>query len=170
MKSVWSAVRLPPAVAMAPPAPPQYRRTLLSRLIQLPRISQLSLMVLRQIIRWPAKAALTMLGIIIGVAAVITLVSVGRGVENVVGADQRTGVRHGGLAAFAVAPGFHDDHGLDAGYGRCRQYCRRRSAGRGRVLGGLFPQSPPQAQCLLNRADRLAALFSSKLVSNSQCH
>src|SRR5512134_814671 len=32
------------------------------------------------------RAALTMLGIIIGVGAVITLVSVGRGVENYIGA------------------------------------------------------------------------------------
>jgi putative ABC transport system permease protein len=62
-RSVWSAVRLPPAVAMAPPAPPLYRRTFMAGLIGRAPISQLSLMVLRQMARWPARAALTTIGI-----------------------------------------------------------------------------------------------------------
>jgi len=70
--SVRSVLALAPAVAMRPPAPPRYRRTFLERLLINRFSSQLTLMSLRHLLRWPLRAALTALGVGLATALLIT--------------------------------------------------------------------------------------------------
>lgn len=72
LRSALAAAALPPAVAMAPPAPPYYRRGIMDRLIALLRLSQPTTMILRGILRWPLRAAMTSLGIALGVAVLVS--------------------------------------------------------------------------------------------------
>lgn len=71
LQAALYAARLPAAVAMAPPVPPRYRRTLLDRLLVLARMSQPTMMILRGILRWPVRAGLTALGIGLGTAVLV---------------------------------------------------------------------------------------------------
>ncbi|HSM43168.1 MAG TPA: FtsX-like permease family protein [Afifellaceae bacterium] len=75
LRSVWSAASMPPAVAMQPPAPPRYRRlwfelTGMGRLV-----SQLTMMAVRNLFRWPLRAALTILGVAMSAALLVTSLS-----------------------------------------------------------------------------------------------
>ena len=70
-RSIVSVVRLPPAVAMLPAAPTLYRSILGGRPLT-GRISQLTLMALRHLMRWPLRAATTALGISFAVALLVT--------------------------------------------------------------------------------------------------
>jgi putative ABC transport system permease protein len=72
LRSAMKAARLPPAVAMAPPAPPFYRRGAIDRVIAALRLSQPTTMILRGIFRWPLRAALTALGIAFAVAVLVS--------------------------------------------------------------------------------------------------
>ncbi|WP_163268946.1 ABC transporter permease [Chelativorans alearense] len=71
-RAIWSVVRLPPAVAMQPPAPTRYRSLLGagSRLLRV--FSQLTIMALRHLIRWPVRTLTTALGTSLAVALLIT--------------------------------------------------------------------------------------------------
>lgn len=72
-KAIWSAVALPPAVAMRPPAPTGYRSLFGGPAggFRLP-VSQLTVMALRHLVRWPVRTALTTLGTALPVALLIT--------------------------------------------------------------------------------------------------
>lgn len=70
--AVRRVVGLSPAVAMSPPAPTRFRRGLFDRLIGLFRPRQTTMMILRSIGRWPVRAGLTMLGIAMSVAMVVS--------------------------------------------------------------------------------------------------
>lgn len=70
--SVMRAVRLPPAEAMAPKPPTVYRRTIFERLGLFARLGEPSRMIVRHIIRWPLRAALTTLGISTGAALLVS--------------------------------------------------------------------------------------------------
>ena len=61
--AVRRVVALRPAVAMSPPAPTRFRRSLFDRAIGMMRPRQTTMMILRAITRWPLRAALTSLGI-----------------------------------------------------------------------------------------------------------
>ncbi|ODN68944.1 ABC transporter permease [Methylobrevis pamukkalensis] len=70
-RAIWSVARLPPAVAMRPPAPTRYRsRTGDGRATV--QVSQLTMMAMRHLLRWPVRAVLTTLGISFAVALLIT--------------------------------------------------------------------------------------------------
>ncbi len=71
LRSVLSTVRLSPAVAMSPPAPPHFSRGMLDRIGNLLRIRQTGMMILRSIARWPGRAAVTMFGMSAAVAVLI---------------------------------------------------------------------------------------------------
>lgn len=58
-----SAVRLTPAVAMSPPAPPAYRAGMVERLGQAAGFSAIGHMIVRHIARWPGRSAITVLGV-----------------------------------------------------------------------------------------------------------
>lgn len=70
--AIRSIVRLRPAQAMQPPAPPAYRATLLERLAAGRRPPPAALMVVRHIERRPLRAALTVIGIALAVALQIS--------------------------------------------------------------------------------------------------
>ncbi len=66
-KAAW----MPPAVAMLPPAPPQYRRLLGGKLGMSIRLPQTSLIAMRHLLRWPWRSAGGMLGISMSVAILV---------------------------------------------------------------------------------------------------
>jgi putative ABC transport system permease protein len=72
LQAVRSVLALAPAVAMQPPAPPRYRRMLEGRLAHALPVSQLTVMALRHIARWPLRAAATALGIALAVGLLVT--------------------------------------------------------------------------------------------------
>lgn len=69
--AVRQAVNLPPAVAMAPPAPVRYGRTWLSSIGLVRRLPQSSIMIFRHLLRFPARAMLTVAGIASAVALLV---------------------------------------------------------------------------------------------------
>lgn len=71
LRAVWDTVRLPPAVAMSPPAPPNFSRGWLDRGVAALRVRQTSMMILRSILRWPGRAAITVFGVISSVAMLV---------------------------------------------------------------------------------------------------
>lgn len=76
MKSVWAALKLAPAVAMQPPTPLRYRPLAIERIGLLKNVSQLTLMSLRHLIRWPVRVSLATLGLALaGALLVVSLFS-----------------------------------------------------------------------------------------------
>ncbi|WGW03323.1 ABC transporter permease [Tropicibacter oceani] len=71
MRSVLAAVRLAPAVAMAPPVPPSFRHGPVDRLASWARLSQSEMMILRGLMRWPVRALSTSFGLAFGVAVLV---------------------------------------------------------------------------------------------------
>jgi putative ABC transport system permease protein len=71
LRATWAATALAPAVAMAPAAPPAFRRGILDHVSALFRLPQTAMMVLRGIARWPLRAAFTSLGLSLGVAILV---------------------------------------------------------------------------------------------------
>lgn len=69
--SVWRAVRLPPAQAMAPPAPPVFRRSRLANTRLWRWLDQPTRIILRNVSRWPLRAGLTALGLSASVALLV---------------------------------------------------------------------------------------------------
>ncbi len=72
LKAVLDVLALSPAVAMQPPAPVRYQRSLLSRIGATPAMSQITVMSFRQLLRWPLRAGLTLLGLALAVALLVT--------------------------------------------------------------------------------------------------
>ena len=70
--AVRRAVTLPPAEAMMPAPPPVYRTTPLMKIGLTRFIGAPTRMVLRHIARWPARAALTTIGIALAVAILVS--------------------------------------------------------------------------------------------------
>lgn len=71
LKAVLKVLRLAPAVAMQPPAPPSYRRLWTERLGLLGSLSQLTRISLRHIVRWPLRAAFTTLGVALSASLLV---------------------------------------------------------------------------------------------------
>ncbi len=71
LRAALQAAALPPAVAMAEPSPTHYRRLQLEAIGLARLISQLTMMALRHLLRWPVRAGLTTLGIALSVALLI---------------------------------------------------------------------------------------------------
>lgn len=61
--AVRRAARLDPATAMTPPPPPDYSRAAGTRVTTLRLFDQQTRMILRQIVRWPGRAAFTAVGV-----------------------------------------------------------------------------------------------------------
>jgi putative ABC transport system permease protein len=79
--AVWKVARLPPAVAMQPPAPPRYRRLLVERFGLTRLLSQAGTMVFRNLVRFPARALSTILGISLATAILAAALSLYDSVE-----------------------------------------------------------------------------------------
>ena len=71
LKATRDVLRLAPAVAMQPPAPARFRRLAGEALGLYRAVSQLTMMSLRQMQRWPVRAALTGLGLSLSVALLV---------------------------------------------------------------------------------------------------
>ncbi|MBU2580511.1 MAG: ABC transporter permease [Alphaproteobacteria bacterium] len=76
IRAVRSVIGLSPAVAMQPPAPPRYRQSWTEKLGLFRHVSQLTMISLRHIFRWPVRAAMTTLGVALaGALLVVSLFS-----------------------------------------------------------------------------------------------
>jgi putative ABC transport system permease protein len=75
LRSVWAAASMPPAVAMQPPAPPRYRRLWFELSGMTGLVSQLTMMAIRNLFRWPVRAGLTILGVAMSAALLVTSLS-----------------------------------------------------------------------------------------------
>ena len=71
MNAVRKAVRLPPAEAMLPPAPPSYHKSRLAPPVLGPLLDEPTRMILRRILRWPLRAFATSAGIAMSVAVLV---------------------------------------------------------------------------------------------------
>lgn len=70
-RALWQVLRLAPAVAMQPPAPARYRQTWVERVGLLRPLSQVTMMAVRHMLRWPVRALLTTLGIALATGLVV---------------------------------------------------------------------------------------------------
>jgi len=69
--AVRRAIKLPPAEAMRPPAPASYRRSRLADQLFARWLDQPTRIALRQIARWPVRAALTVAGVALSIALLV---------------------------------------------------------------------------------------------------
>lgn len=72
IRGVYAALTLPPAVAMSPPVPTHYSHLAFEKLWVFRHFSQLTIMAVRHIVRWPIRSALTVLGIAMSGSLLIT--------------------------------------------------------------------------------------------------
>lgn len=70
-RAALEAARLPAAVAMAPPAPPAFRHGLLDRLLEGLDLSRLTMVALRNLVRWRWRSLGTLLGLAFSVAILL---------------------------------------------------------------------------------------------------
>ncbi|KAE9624729.1 ABC transporter permease [Parasedimentitalea maritima] len=71
-RSALKAARLAPAIAMQPPAPPRFKHSLADDVMRRLRLSQPTVMILRSFLRWPVRSAMTVLGLALAVASVVS--------------------------------------------------------------------------------------------------
>ncbi len=71
-RALYAVLALPPAVAMAPPAPIRYRHLGVEHLPLFRYFTQLTMMALRHMIRWPVRTGLTVIGIAMSGALLVT--------------------------------------------------------------------------------------------------
>ena len=71
LRPVWATLRLRPAEALLPPAPPHFGKSIADRLLMRLRVRQTTMMILRSILRWPGRAAITVLGVSASVAVLV---------------------------------------------------------------------------------------------------
>jgi len=83
-KAIWSIVNLPPAVAMRPPAPTTYRSLLSGNLGHIRFLSQLTIMALRHLVRWPVRNLLTTTGTALSVALMVTALFSTNSIDHVI--------------------------------------------------------------------------------------
>lgn len=84
LSAVARAVRLPPAEAMRPAAPPAYRRTWLSRTALARGLDEPSRMIVRRLWRWPLRAFLASAGLAMSIAVLIMALQWMDAVESLV--------------------------------------------------------------------------------------
>jgi putative ABC transport system permease protein len=71
-RAIWSVVRLAPAVALHPPTPTRYRTFFAGGAHYPSAFSQLTVMAVRHLVRWPLRTLLTACGTSLAVALLIT--------------------------------------------------------------------------------------------------
>lgn len=85
--AVRRAAALRPAESMTPPTPPDYSRAAGSWVTRLGVLDQQTRMILRQIIRWPGRAALTVAGVAASGALLIGSLAMLDGIEVMIGSS-----------------------------------------------------------------------------------
>ncbi len=83
-QAALKAARLAPAVAMQPPAPPRFKRSLVDVAMARMRLSQPTIMILRSLFRWPLRSAMTTLGMSLAVASVISAIFINDALDAIV--------------------------------------------------------------------------------------
>lgn len=83
-RAALAAARLAPAIAMQPPAPPRFKRSVIDVAMARLRLSQPTVMILRSFFRWPGRSAMTCLGLGFAVASVVAASFVNDALENIV--------------------------------------------------------------------------------------
>ncbi len=71
LRAVWASLRLPPAEAMQPPAPPRFSRGLADMALARFRFRQTTMMIFRSVLRWPGRAAITLFGVAASVGVLV---------------------------------------------------------------------------------------------------
>ena len=72
LNAVRQAVQLSPAVAIAPPMPTTFKRSGLSNVFSVLKISQPTRMIFRHLIRWPVRTGLTIIGMAFAVGLLVS--------------------------------------------------------------------------------------------------
>lgn len=99
--AVRSVVRLPPAVAMAPPAPAAYRARM-GWLRNLLRLRQTGVMVARHLMRWPFRTASSTLGVAMAVAILVASLWFFGSIERMIDITFFRSERHDAQIVFAA--------------------------------------------------------------------
>lgn len=84
IQSALKAARLAPAVAMQPPAPPRFKRSVIDRALTHLRLSQSTTMILRSLFRWPLRSFLSALGLGLAVSSVIAAMFMNDALDDIV--------------------------------------------------------------------------------------
>ena len=71
LRAALGAAWLEPAVAMSPPAPPRFKRSFIDRFWTVIQLSQPTVMILRSLVRWPVRSAMTILGLALAVSVLV---------------------------------------------------------------------------------------------------
>ena len=83
-QAALNAARLAPAVAMQPPAPPRFKRSIIDDAMAHLRLAQSTVMILRSLLRWPLRSLLTSLGLALAVASVIAATFINDALSEIV--------------------------------------------------------------------------------------
>ncbi len=83
-QAAMKAARLAPAVAMQPPAPPRFKRSLIDDAMARMRLAQSTVMILRSLLRWPLRSFLTSMGLALAVASVIAATFINDALDEIV--------------------------------------------------------------------------------------
>lgn len=100
-QSALQAARLTPAVAMQPPAPPQFKRSIIDRAMVALRLSQPTIMIFRSILRWPLRSGLTMLGLGLAAATVISPATLNGALDKIIDSAFFETNRQDGMLVFS---------------------------------------------------------------------
>ena len=84
IRALGDVVRLAPAVAMQPPAPPRFRRLLPARFANIRVLSQRAVMTVRNITRHPIRAAFTTLGMALATAILVVSLFISGTMEHLI--------------------------------------------------------------------------------------
>ena len=106
--AIWAvrrAARLSPAVAMRPPPPPDYSHAAGAAVTRLQALDQQTRMVLRQLVRWPVRAGLTIAGIAASGMLLITSLYFFDAMDEMIDSYFLTGNRYDVMVTFAEARG-----------------------------------------------------------------
>lgn len=100
-QSALAAARLAPAIAMQPPAPPRFKRSLIDVAMTKLRLTQSTIMILRSLLRWPFRTALTSLGLAMAVASVVSSMFINDALDEIVDLAFYQTNRQDAILAFA---------------------------------------------------------------------
>ena len=103
--AVSASVALNPADAMTPPPPPDYSKAAGIAITRARSIDQQTRMILRQIIRWPGRAAVTVGGIAASLALLLSVLVMMDGMERMIASYFNEANRYDAVVTFTEARG-----------------------------------------------------------------
>ena len=84
LQAALKAARLAPEIAMQPPAPPRFKRSLIDEAMTKARLAQSTIMILRSLLRWPVRSFLTSLGLSLAVPSLIASIFINDALDEIV--------------------------------------------------------------------------------------